>query len=105
MPTIGIYVPSIGIKSGVFGPVLGPVDGSGESGPGTADMPFFRIGDKGLCQPAFGGALTAFKTVFRVVEWVGEGARVGCGWRAPGGTLCARGASWGIAGWVVMRVA
>lgn len=38
-------------------------------------------------------ALTAFKTVFRAVEWVDEGARVGCGWRALGGALCAGGAS------------
>lgn len=46
MPTIGIYVPSIGIKSG-FKAGLDPSTGFGESGPGAAGERFFASGVSG----------------------------------------------------------
>jgi hypothetical protein len=75
MPTIGIYVPSIGIKSG-FDPVFDPGAGSGVAGPGPADEPFFRIRGKGVVPAGVWKAPRAFKTVFRAVEWVGVGWQV-----------------------------
>lgn len=61
MPTIGIYVPSIGINSG-FRLAFWSVGGSG-----GLVWRHSNVGDR--YQPAFKGPGRAFKSLLRAVEW------------------------------------
>lgn len=72
MPMIGIYVPSIGIKSG-FRPGFGSCEWFRGVRAGGGRLAVFSNRGEGLMPTGLGRALRAFKTVFRGFEWVGEG--------------------------------